>query len=1131
MKTKIGILGSCVCRDPFRSYYNNYKEEYDLVFHIPRMSFISLFQKPFEYKEEDLDVAKGWENKEYSKTYIKNDLDKTFFKEMEKDIDYLVIDTYFETLFGILKFDNQIITNNFWDFYATKLYNDTEEKTDFNIRNKKEEYFKLWTSYCDIFFKYMYTNYPDVKIILNRVKMVDKVRSKDGTYYIDEDFTSRIKSLGHYIPLFEQYIIDNFEVEVIDELDGVTSDENHIWGKSVVHYTDDYYHRVYKRIGNYIKSQNDTKYKFSIVMAVYNVEKYLDEAIQSIINQSIGFEENVQLILVDDGSSDNSRQIALKYKKLYPENIVLLPKNNGGQARARNLGLKYVNGEYVNFLDSDDYLSENTLEDVFSFFKDHEYEIDLVSIPITLFGRIDGDHRLNYKYDKSRIIDLMEEPNCPQLSSSSAFFKSNVFDRYTFDTSLITSEDAILVNKLLLEKRKYGVINTATYFYRQREDVSSTIDTTLEKKEYYTDRLKNYFMELINCSIERYGEVLEFISYTLAYDFQWIIKRPELDILDYDEIREFFKFLDLVISYITDDAIINNRNILRDYRFFIYFLKKNNKHLSVNEDNELELMIGNEVADTLNLHKIWLDIIEFRNGNLVLSGMLKSLFDTEYINLTVVRESEGRKTIYKTVKLYYNHPSRKNVKYLNTSWHYCLNFNVEIPLSSSVDKFTIELEYDNGDNVVKFNPNMNFNNVCNISTSSIYIVKENHILLYQSKAFHVVPYKYKTLLRYEASCLKKITTDHAPRFMRALFYRIIFISFYHLLRNTRIWLFADRPDFSDDNGKHLYNYATKQEDSIRKYFVIKKDSRDYPVLKKKYPNIVAFGSVKHKILYLFAEKFICSYINEDYTNPFFFDNQKLYKGLFNIQRVFLQHGVTKDDVSLIINKFRKNLYMIATVSEKEKASFMQPGYNFEENVIQCVGFPRYDNLTSNTTKKQVLFMPTWRMQLNNRELFVKSDYYHTLNSFLKNKDLHNFLEDEDYEIIFKPHAELLPYLDLLDTDLIKISEEESYQELFRDSSLLITDYSSVFFDFAYLQKPVIYYQANDDYHYNGGYFDYDNMGFGEVVKSEDKLIDLIKDIVRNDCIMSEKYKNRVLDFFKYDDKNNCKRTYEWLKMH
>ena len=86
----------------------------------------------------------------------------------------------------------------------------------------------------------------------------------------------------------------------------------------------------------------EKEFKFSIVMPIYNVEEYLENAINSVINQTIGFENNIQLILVNDGSPDNSDEICKKYKEKYPENIVYVIKENGGISSARNEGFKHA---------------------------------------------------------------------------------------------------------------------------------------------------------------------------------------------------------------------------------------------------------------------------------------------------------------------------------------------------------------------------------------------------------------------------------------------------------------------------------------------------------------------------------------------------------------------------------------------------------------------------------------------------------------------------------------------------------------------------------------------------------------------------------------------------------------------
>ena len=160
------------------------------------------------------------------------------------------------------------------------------------------------------------------------------------------------------------------------------------------------------------------KFKFAIVMAIYNTQEYLPQAIDSIINQTIGFEENVQLILVNDGSEDGSEEICLEYRERYQDNIFVLSQENQGQAAARNNGFSLVDAKYVNFADSDDYFALNALEEVYGFFEKHFDECDVVSIPITFFGRLNEPHMLNGKFDESRVIDLGAEPDNPQLHTN-----------------------------------------------------------------------------------------------------------------------------------------------------------------------------------------------------------------------------------------------------------------------------------------------------------------------------------------------------------------------------------------------------------------------------------------------------------------------------------------------------------------------------------------------------------------------------------------------------------------------------------------------------------------------------------------------------------------------------------------
>lgn len=150
------------------------------------------------------------------------------------------------------------------------------------------------------------------------------------------------------------------------------------------------------------------KFKFSVIIPVYNVESYVEKTINSIINQTIGFEKNIQIVLINDGSSDNSEEICLKYKKRYPNNIVYHKQKNSGVSVARNKGLELADGEIINFLDSDDYWSLDSFHIVYEQSIKHP-NISLFSCKMVYVDAMTGNHPLNYKYVEDKIIDILTD--------------------------------------------------------------------------------------------------------------------------------------------------------------------------------------------------------------------------------------------------------------------------------------------------------------------------------------------------------------------------------------------------------------------------------------------------------------------------------------------------------------------------------------------------------------------------------------------------------------------------------------------------------------------------------------------------------------------------------------------------
>lgn len=180
------------------------------------------------------------------------------------------------------------------------------------------------------------------------------------------------------------------------------------------------------------------KYKFSIIVPVYNAEAFLEECIESVINQSIGFKENVQLILVNDGSKDNSGKMCEKYFQRFPENIIYIDKENGGVASARNIGMEKIEGEYTAFLDSDDYYSQTMLENVYRFFKQKEDVFDVCVCRMEHVGDFYGkEHALNWRFENgNQVIDLEVNPEYVQSAIGNSVFRSEAIRDVRFDGSL-----------------------------------------------------------------------------------------------------------------------------------------------------------------------------------------------------------------------------------------------------------------------------------------------------------------------------------------------------------------------------------------------------------------------------------------------------------------------------------------------------------------------------------------------------------------------------------------------------------------------------------------------------------------------------------------------------------------------
>ncbi|EDH3403294.1 capsular biosynthesis protein, partial [Campylobacter coli] len=359
-------------------------------------------------------------------------------------------------------------------------------------------------------------------------------------------------------------------------------------------------------------------------------------------------------------------------------------------------------------------------------------------------------------------------------------------------------------------------------------------------------------------------------------------------------------------------------------------------------------------------------------------------------------------------------------------------------------------------------------------------------------------------------------------------------------KNNNLWLFSDMKTRADDNAEHLYRYIMQNYPEQNIVFILRKDSIDYPRLKKEKFNLVDPRSLKFKYLLYKSSKIISSHIDKYIFNAFGGDTLK------NKDFVFLQHGVTKDDLSRWLNQRKIDMFITSTKAEYDSIAGDFNYYKFSTKEVVLTGMARWDALVKNNTLniKQILITPTWREYLSGRiqkcgirdrnSKFLKSLYFQKWQELLCSKELEKLAVQYRYNIVFIPHPQAKMYLEDFNLpSYIITSYKKSMQELFCKSSLMITDYSSVAFDMAVLKKPVLYYQFDkkdffSNHSYKKGYFNYKKDGFGVVVEDKKSLFKELENLLKNNCKVTEPYRSNMENTFIFKDGKCCERIYKKL---
>lgn len=695
--------------------------------------------------------------------------------------------------------------------------------------------------------------------------------------------------------------------------------------------------------------------------------------------------------------------------------------------------------------------------------------------------------------------------------------------------------------------------------------LASTSYYGCNNKDFYINSLKDIYLKFIHSYTDNGQQVpmwlLKLSYYRLYYKFYANFNVRNKFLLNDEEIKEFFDLSVQVLKYIPDELILDNAKYVQfappfDLRVLFTHLKYDGdkEKLRYSFSHDESKMYFHQLGCTydLSLHKnLTVRAFNFRKGNFSIDLRFFTRLLYDYDNDAITVNFNGKE--YPCVKndIYYLD------KVFGISIASSYTFSVDIPIdeflkAGSTVEFFITLNGKKQPMGLEFyRAPSKLNTHC---AHSYWRLNDNLALVYEDKKLVVkefTPAQFKARERvfkreafmalynqFKATVGRRLVVQYYLN-MRKL--RAQYFKRKSEFRDRRIWLFFDKLYKAGDNGEYAFRHAINREDGIECYYIINEDSLDYPRLKAEFPdNILVYNTLECQIYALMAENIIATHPD---IIEFCSINPKLatvVKDLYNANLVCIAHGITIQKNADYQNRLYDNTMFYTTSSKYEVDHIRKPVYGYREDEVALTGLARFDGLKNND-QKQILITPTWRRNLVGEaqrnttraysDAFKKTGYYKIYNSLINDPRIIKVAKETGYRIIFLLHPAMSAQLDDYDrndyVELIQASGDLNYEKILTESSLMITDYSGIHYDFGYMRKPIIYYQPKEvPMRFEEGAMKFATMGFGPQCVEYEEAVALICEYMKNECKMPDEYRRRADDFFAFDDFNSCERIYD-----
>lgn len=258
--------------------------------------------------------------------------------------------------------------------------------------------------------------------------------------------------------------------------------------------------------------------KVSVIVPVYNTEKYLEKSINSIVNQTY---KNLEILLIDDGSTDRSFEICKKFAQK-DNRVIPIHKENSGVSETRNLGISYATGKYAIFVDSDDILPLNSIKDMYEVAKKNNSDlvIGMININNKNCDNLENNKEANKISSFEILKDFFLKKGKFNLSSSCGKLYSNkIYKLAYFEKDRRTNEDRDYVFQVLTIANNIFAYCDTVYYYNIHENSSSTkvVDDRYFDILYFSEKMYSFIIKSKYKNLEKYALLNKFNSYLHVY--------------------------------------------------------------------------------------------------------------------------------------------------------------------------------------------------------------------------------------------------------------------------------------------------------------------------------------------------------------------------------------------------------------------------------------------------------------------------------------------------------------------------------------------------------------------------------------------------------------------------------------